>query len=146
MSCTANFCPIVSFELLSYASGVSNLEVKIDGKPRSYALLVADTIVVRPGGAAPEVLTAACNKAWTDVAYFFKVHSAHIRNCFKELLKTVVPVAGTFLHTRLLNWAVYGLVSIAPSPAAIIDRPLVPCWTSYSVTQVKVPHVSQTAM
>ena len=26
-----------------------------------------------PGGATPEVLTAACNKAWSDVAYFFKV-------------------------------------------------------------------------
>lgn len=55
------------------AVGVSGLEVKIGGKPRSYALLVADTVVVKEGGAAPEVLTAACNKAWSDVAYFFKV-------------------------------------------------------------------------
>ena len=30
-------------------------------------------MVVKPGGATPEVLTAACNKAWSDVAYFFKV-------------------------------------------------------------------------
>lgn len=57
--------------------GVSGLEVKIGGKPRSYALLVADTVVVKPGGATPEVLTAACNKAWSDVAYFFKVSLSH---------------------------------------------------------------------
>lgn len=54
------------------ASGVSNLQVKIDNKDRTYALLVADTVVVKEQG-SPENLTAACNKAWSDVAYFFKV-------------------------------------------------------------------------
>ena len=41
---------------------------------KTYALLVADTVVTQPGGAPAEVLTApACPKAWTDVAYYFKV-------------------------------------------------------------------------
>lgn len=62
--------------VFNVAVGVSGLEVKIGGKPRSYALLVADTVVVMPGGATPEVLTAACNKAWSDVAYFFKDEEA----------------------------------------------------------------------
>ena len=54
-------------------SGVSGLETKNGGKTQSYALLVADTVVVKPGGAAPEILTNACTKGWSDVAYFFKV-------------------------------------------------------------------------
>ena len=55
------------------ASGVSGLETKNGGKTQSYALLVADTVVVKAGGAAPEILTNACTKGWSDVAYFFKV-------------------------------------------------------------------------
>ena len=54
-------------------AGVSGLETKNAGKTQTYALLVADTVVVKAGGAAPEVLTAACTKGWSDVAYFFKV-------------------------------------------------------------------------
>lgn len=56
-------------------TGASNLQVKIEGKERTYALLVADTVVVKEQG-APDNLTATCNKAWSDVAYFFKVADA----------------------------------------------------------------------
>lgn len=57
---------------------MSGLEVQIGGKSQAYALLVADTIVVKPGGAPPEVLTAACTKGWSDVAYFFKASHTHM--------------------------------------------------------------------
>ncbi len=48
---------------------------------KTYALQVADTVVVLPGGAAPEVVTALVPKGWTDAAYFFNVraHLAHGR-------------------------------------------------------------------
>jgi len=45
---------------------------------KSYALQVADTVVVQPGGAAPEVVTALVPKGWTDAAYFFNVRTHHI--------------------------------------------------------------------
>ena len=43
------------------------------GMASTYALLVADTVLVPLEGTTNEVLTSACPKSWTDVAYFFKV-------------------------------------------------------------------------
>ena len=39
--------------------------------------MVADTVLVKEAGTAPEVLTSIANKAWSDVAYFLKVQSCH---------------------------------------------------------------------
>ena len=61
--------------LSAHSAGVHQLQAKIEGQERTYALLVADTVVVKDEG-SPEVLTSACNKAWSDVAYFFKVNKA----------------------------------------------------------------------
>ncbi|KAK9824573.1 hypothetical protein WJX72_011424 [[Myrmecia] bisecta] len=47
-----------------------------EGMASTYALVVADTVLVPAGGGAPEVLTAVCPKAWTDVAYYFKDNEA----------------------------------------------------------------------
>lgn len=40
---------------------------------KRYAVLVADTVVVKPGGAPPDVATALAPRDWKDVAYFLKV-------------------------------------------------------------------------
>lgn len=56
-------------------TGASGLEVQVNGKTRAYALMVADTVLVKESGNAPEVLTSIASKAWSDVAYFLKVHS-----------------------------------------------------------------------
>ena len=40
---------------------------------KSYAMLVADTVVVKPGGAPPDVATALAPRDWKDVAYYLKV-------------------------------------------------------------------------
>ena len=61
--------------MLLVCTGVSGLEVQVSGKTRSYALMVADTVLVKEAGTAPEVLTSIANKAWSDVAYFLKVPS-----------------------------------------------------------------------
>ena len=47
---------------------------------KTYALQVADTVVVQSGGAPPEVVTALVPKGWTDAAYFFNVraHDLHL--------------------------------------------------------------------
>ena len=63
--------------LLFICTGVSGVEVQVSGKTRSYALMVADTVLVKEAGTAPEVLTSIANKAWSDVAYFLKVQSCH---------------------------------------------------------------------
>lgn len=55
-------------------TGASGLEVQVNGKTRAYALMVADTVLVKESGNAPEVLTSIASKAWSDVAYFLKVH------------------------------------------------------------------------
>ena len=64
-------------QCLLMLTGVSGLEVQVSGKTRSYALMVADTVLVKEAGTAPEVLTSIANKAWSDVAYFLKVQSCH---------------------------------------------------------------------
>ena len=45
------------------------------GAAKTYALQVADTVVVQPGGTPPEVVTALVPKGWTDAAYFFNVRT-----------------------------------------------------------------------
>lgn len=50
-----------------------------EGMATTYALLVADTVLVpgegdlAPGKEKERSLTLSCPKQWTDVAYFFKV-------------------------------------------------------------------------
>ena len=43
-----------------------------DAKGKTYALCVADTVVVKPGEGANEVLTTAMSKSFKNIAYFFK--------------------------------------------------------------------------
>jgi hypothetical protein len=40
---------------------------------KTYAMLMADTVLVKPDGAAAELLTSAALRSWKDNAYFFKV-------------------------------------------------------------------------
>ena len=54
------------------------MEVQVNGKTRSYALMVADTVLVKASGEPAEVLTNIASKAWSDVAYFLKVQSLAI--------------------------------------------------------------------
>ena len=66
---------------LWYRAGLADLdrEDADSEKPKKYALLVADTIIVPlEGQTSPEKekesnLTQSCPKSWTEVAYFFKV-------------------------------------------------------------------------
>ncbi|KAL3130646.1 hypothetical protein ABBQ38_008037 [Trebouxia sp. C0009 RCD-2024] len=58
--------------VFNVAVGASGLEVQVNGKTRAYALMVADTVLVKESGNAPEVLTSIASKAWSDVAYFLK--------------------------------------------------------------------------
>ena len=44
-----------------------------EGQAEIYALQIADTVIVQPNGAAPEVVTSLASKGWADVAYYFKV-------------------------------------------------------------------------
>jgi nucleosome binding factor SPN SPT16 subunit len=50
-------------------AGLTNEKAKEGSKGRAYAVLVADTAVVRVDGAAPEVLTSGATKALKDIAY-----------------------------------------------------------------------------
>ncbi|CAD7701780.1 unnamed protein product [Ostreobium quekettii] len=43
-----------------------------NGRSKNYALQIGDTVVVQAGGKPPEVLTGACSKTWSDVAYYLK--------------------------------------------------------------------------
>jgi nucleosome binding factor SPN SPT16 subunit len=54
--------------------GLSDLENPDaeDAKGKTYALCVADTVVVKPGEGANEVLTTAMSKSFKNIAYFFK--------------------------------------------------------------------------
>lgn len=69
-----------------FSAGVSDLH-RADadkGMASTYALLVADTVIVPAEGklAGKEkerILTLSCAKSWTEVAYFFKVRRSHQR-------------------------------------------------------------------
>ena len=57
-------------------SGVADLQRPDPGKGQagSYALLVADTYLVAPEAGSPaECLTQAVSRAWSEIAYYFKV-------------------------------------------------------------------------
>lgn len=53
-------------------AGLSRKDAETEAA-KTYALQLADTVLVREGGAPPELLTAACPKAWSEVAYYLKV-------------------------------------------------------------------------
>ncbi len=57
----------------SFVAGVSGLrrEDADTEEAKSYAMLMADTVLVTAG--APELLTTAAPRTWKDNAYFFKV-------------------------------------------------------------------------
>lgn len=59
----------------SRPAGVSGLtrEDAEDAGGKSYAMLIADTVVAKPGGGPPDVATAAVPKDWKEVAYYLKV-------------------------------------------------------------------------
>ena len=40
---------------------------------KTYAMLIADTVVVKAGGGPPDVATALAPRDWKDVAYYLKV-------------------------------------------------------------------------
>jgi len=42
---------------------------------KTYAMLIADTVVVKAGGGPPDLATALAPKDWKDVAYYLKVGS-----------------------------------------------------------------------
>ena len=53
-------------------SGLTRKDADNDGG-KSYAMLLADTVVCKPGGAPPDVATALAPKDWKEVAYYLKV-------------------------------------------------------------------------
>ena len=56
-------------------AGVSSLEREDaeDEGGRRYAMMVADTVVAKAGGAPPDVCTVSTPKDWKEVAYYLKV-------------------------------------------------------------------------
>jgi hypothetical protein len=50
-------------------AGLENDAAGGDARAKTYALQVSDTVAVKPGGAAPDVLTALCPKDWASVSY-----------------------------------------------------------------------------
>ena len=50
-------------------AGLTNEAAKEGSKARTYAVMIADTVVVGAGGAKPEVMTAGVTKALKDIAY-----------------------------------------------------------------------------
>ena len=55
-------------------TGVSDLtrDDPDDEGGRRYAMLVADTVITKAGGTAPDYATAAAPKDWKEVAYYLK--------------------------------------------------------------------------
>ena len=60
-----------------FAAGAQDLKRSDpnEGQAEIYALQIADTVIVQPSGATPEVVTSTATKSWADVAYYFKVSS-----------------------------------------------------------------------
>ena len=70
-----------------------------EGQAEIYALQIADTVIVQPGGAAPEVVTSTATKSWADVAYYFKVSSLCLfRNIAVPCSCRLVPSASCREH------------------------------------------------
>ena len=80
---------------VSGVAGLTRPDAKAKDAGKTYALQVADTVVVQPGGAAPEVVTALVPKGWTDAAYFFNVRAHHMRSWISELLDTRARISGS---------------------------------------------------
>ena len=57
--------------IFNVSVGLQGLECAKDGStdPQSYAILVADTVLVKEGGAAPEVLTTSAVKSRKEISY-----------------------------------------------------------------------------
>ncbi len=72
--------------LMSSLCGVGMQDLKRsdpnEGQAEIYALQIADTVLVQPDGAAPELLTSAAAKGWTDIAYYFKVLHLKFATCW----------------------------------------------------------------
>lgn len=54
-------------------AGLKLSEEGADDSKKNYAMLLADTVVTKADGAAPENATAAAPKNWKDVAYYLNV-------------------------------------------------------------------------
>lgn len=54
------------------ASGLRREDADTE-EAKTYAMLMADTVLVKGQGEAPEVLTTVALRSWKDNAYFFKV-------------------------------------------------------------------------
>eukprot|EP00775_Hariotina_reticulata_P011875 gene11875-12019_t len=63
--------PLRAGQVFTVSLGVAGLQVADASDPRakSYALQIADTVVVKPGGASAENLCTAATKAWDKVSY-----------------------------------------------------------------------------
>jgi nucleosome binding factor SPN SPT16 subunit len=66
--------PLKAGMAFNVALGISGLERAdaSDEEGKTYALFLADTVVVTAGGSPPDVATMTCPKDWKDVAYFVK--------------------------------------------------------------------------
>lgn len=71
---SSNTTPVQAGMILNVTVGVSGLrrEDADTEEAKTYAMLMADTVLVKPDGAAAELLTSAALRSWKDNAYFFK--------------------------------------------------------------------------
>lgn len=83
-------------------TGFSNLERSDATKDedKKYAIFLADTVVVKPEGAVPDVATAATPKDWKEVAYFLKVRSFSCSNETTSLNDLFIVVANLYVYTH----------------------------------------------
>lgn len=64
------------------ASGLRREDADTE-EAKTYAMLMADTVLVKGEGEAPEVLTTAALRSWKDNAYFFKVAPSCLAICLR---------------------------------------------------------------
>lgn len=64
-------CAVLLLFTTHYQPGVADLQRgdTEDARAKTYALLLADTVVVQPGGGGPEVVTAGAPKSWKAASY-----------------------------------------------------------------------------
>ncbi|GAB4820394.1 hypothetical protein N2152v2_007440 [Parachlorella kessleri] len=69
-----NAKPVRAGMTFNVVVGVSDLtrDDPDDEPGRRYAMLVADTVIIKAGGGAPDYATAAAPKDWKEVAYYLK--------------------------------------------------------------------------
>ncbi len=70
----SNENPVKAGMTFNVALGISGLERTdaSDEEGKTYALFLADTVVVTAGGSPPDIATLTTPKEWKDVAYFVK--------------------------------------------------------------------------